>query len=173
MSLWFVGNAIAPSLRARWLLSGGEIGWLTTAVQLGFVAGTALAAMLNLADIFPSRFYFAASALLASLANAAFGAAPSFAAALGWRFATGACLAGVYPPAMKMAATWFRQARGLAIGTIVAALTVGKATPYLLHALPAATPAEVVLAASGAAALAVRYAGIQVHIAYSSHMWPR
>ncbi|MGE5092131.1 MAG: MFS transporter [Bacillota bacterium] len=159
MSLWFVGNAIAPSLRARWLLSGGEIGWLTTAVQLGFVAGTALAAMLNLADIFPSRFYFAASALLAALANAAFGAAPSFAAALGWRFATGACLAGVYPPAMKMAATWFRQGRGLAIGTIVAALTVGKATPYLLHALPAATPAEVVLAASGAAALAAALVG--------------
>ncbi len=110
--------------------------------------------MLNLADVFPSRWYFAASALLAALANALFGFAPGFAAALGWRFATGMCLAGVYPPAMKMAATWFRQGRGLAIGTIVAALTVGKATPYLLHALPEATPDTIVVAATGAATLA-------------------
>ena len=168
MSLWFVGNAIAPSLRDRWLLSGPQVGWLTTTVQLGFVAGTALAAMLNLADVIPSRRYFALSALLAALANAAFGFAPSFGAALGWRFATGVCLAGVYPPAMKMAATWFRQGRGLAIGTVVAALTVGKATPYLLHALPSATPATVVLAASAAAPTAAAL----VAIGYRDGPWP-
>ena len=59
-----------------------------------------------------------------------------YAAALALRFLTGFFLAGVYPPAMKMIATWFRAQRGLAIGTIVGALTVGKATPYLVHAIP-------------------------------------
>ena len=168
MSLWFVGNAISPALKARWGLSPAEIGWLTTSVQLGFVAGTATAVMLNLADVFPSRWYFAASALLAAVANALFGHAPGFTAALGWRFATGVCLAGVYPPAMKMAATWFRQGRGLAIGTIVAALTVGKATPYLLHALPEATPATIVLVASGAATLAA----LLIAAGYRDGPWP-
>jgi MFS family permease len=151
MSLWFVGNALAPALRERWMLSAGQVGWLTTSVQLGFVAGTAAAALLNLADVIPSRVYFALSAAAAAAANLAFGLAPSYEVALGWRVATGICLAGVYPPAMKMAATWFRSGRGIAIGTIVAALTVGKATPYLLHALPDATPGFLILVSSGAA----------------------
>ncbi len=168
MSLWFVGNAIAPALRLRWELSGSAVGWLTTAVQLGFVAGTAAAALLNLADIIPSRGYFVASAAAGAMANVAFGHASSFGGALGWRFATGVCLAGVYPPAMKMAATWFRSGRGLAIGTIVGALTIGKATPYLLHALPAVTPAAVVLLASGAAGVAA----LLVAVGYRDGPWP-
>ena len=71
MSLWFVGSAIAPRLAERWGLDTGHVGWLTTAVQLGFVAGTAVAALLNLADLLPSRGYLAVSALLAAAANAA------------------------------------------------------------------------------------------------------
>ena len=98
-----------------------------------------MAAILNLADIWPARRFFAASALLAALANALLLVAPSYAVALGLRFATGAALAGVYPPAMKMVATWFHERRGMAIGIIVGALTLGKATPYLVHAMPAAT----------------------------------
>ncbi|MCJ7629748.1 MAG: hypothetical protein MUO50_15340, partial [Longimicrobiales bacterium] len=68
--------------------------------------------------------------------------------ALPARFMTGFFLAGVYPPAMKMIATWFRHGRGLAIGTVVGALTVGKATPYLLKALPEVSLEGVVLGAS-------------------------
>src|SRR5919201_5389023 len=71
MSLWFAGNAVAPQLQARWSLSGSEVGWLTTAVQLGFVAGTAVVAVLNLADILQSRVLFAVAALLGALSNAA------------------------------------------------------------------------------------------------------
>jgi sugar phosphate permease len=55
---------------------------------------------------------------------------------------------------MKMASTWFRSRRGLAIGTVVGALTVGKATPYLVHALPNAGPSAVILAATGCALVA-------------------
>ena len=148
MSLWFTATAVSEELGARWDLSPSQVGWLATSVNLGFVAGTAVAAVLNLADIVRSRVYFAAAGTLAALANAAVVLAPGFGEAVGLRFATGFLLAGVYPPAMKMAATWFRSARGLAIGTIVGALTVGKAVPYLLKATPAAGPAQVVVGAS-------------------------
>jgi MFS family permease len=151
MSVWFTASAIGPELQARWGLSGSEVGWLTTAVQLGFVAGTAAAALLNLADMIPSKIFFAATALLAAAANGLLLQAPDLSAALPARFMTGFFLAGVYPPAMKMISTWFRQNRGLAIGTVVGALTVGKATPYLFKALPEVSLEGVVIGASLAA----------------------
>ena len=154
MSLWFAGNAVAPMLRDAWRLSGSEIAWLTTVVQLGFVVGTALAAVLNLADVIPARWLFGVSAVLGALANAALLGAGGYEMALVTRFATGFFLAGVYPPAMKMAATWFRARRGLAIGTVVGALTVGKAVPYLVHAVPGAGVSGVVLTSSTGALLA-------------------
>jgi MFS family permease len=154
MSVWFAAAAVAPHLSERWGLSISQAGWLTTVVQLGFVAGTACAATLNLADLVPARRYFAIAALLAALANASLIAVPGYAAALGSRFLTGFFLAGVYPPAMKMIATWFRSLRGLAIGTVVGALTVGKATPYLVHATSGVRVETVVLATTLCAALA-------------------
>lgn len=154
MSVWFAANAVAPQLAVRWALTPAETGWLTTVVQLGFVGGTALAALLNLADVVPARRYFSASAVVAAIANASLLAAPGYRSALLCRTLTGVCLAGVYPPAMKMAATWFRARRGLAIGVVVGALTIGKALPFLIHALPGAGVTQVVLAASGTALLA-------------------
>ena len=133
MSVWFAGTAVAPALKARLLLSATESAWLTSTVQLGFVIGTLLAAALNLADILPLRWYVAGCATLAAAANAMLIPAGSFSAVIASRAVTGMALAGVYPPAMKMAATWFRAERGLAIGAIVGALTIGKAVPYLLE----------------------------------------
>lgn len=154
MSLWFAGSAVAPALAERWTLSGAEVGGLTTAVQLGFVVGTALSAMLNLADVLPGRLLFALAALLGAGANALLAGVESYPLALATRFAVGLSLAGVYPPAMKMAATWFRARRGLAVGTVVGALTIGKATPYLVQALGAVSVSGVVLTASFAAVAA-------------------
>lgn len=151
MSLWFTAGAVSPQLRALWSLSASDTGWLTTVVQLGFVAGTATAAVLNLADVMPARAYFPASAVLAAGANAALAWAPGYETALAARFATGFFLAGVYPPALKMASTWFRTGRGFALGAIVGALTAGKAAPYLLHALHGAHYRLVILTASGGA----------------------
>ena len=151
MSAWFSASALGPQLGRAWSLDAAQVGWLTTAVQLGFVAGTAVAALLNLADIIPLRIYFAVAALAAAASNAAMLLAGGYEAALASRFATGLFLAGVYPPAMKMIATWYKDGRGFAIGTIVGALTVGKATPYLVHELEHAGVAPVVLTASGAA----------------------
>jgi MFS family permease len=135
MSLWFAGSAVATSLASKsGLASDAGAAWLMTAVQLGFVAGTAVAAVLNLADLVPAARYFAASAVLGALANAVLLVTNDFRLVVAARFVTGLSLAGVYPPAMKMVATWFRARRGLAIGTVVGALTVGKATPYLVLA---------------------------------------
>ena len=152
MSLWFTASALSPELAAQWGLSEGQAGWLTTVVQLGFVAGTAAAAFLNLADIFPAARYFAVSALLGAGVNAAMLLAPGYGSALVLRFLTGFFLAGVYPPAMKMIATWFRDARGFAIGTIVGALTVGKAVPYLLTTVEGGGASLVLMGASLACA---------------------
>jgi MFS family permease len=148
MSLWFAASAVSPQLAERWALSPAQAAWLTTIVQLGFVVGTAGAALLNLADVLPARSYFATTAVAGALANAGLVLAERYPQALLLRFLTGLCLAGVYPPAMKMASTWFRARRGLAIGTVVGALTIGKATPYLVHAIPSAGPNVVILAAT-------------------------
>jgi MFS family permease len=163
MSVWFAASAVAPQLSARWQLSASEVGWLTTIVQLGFVLGTAFSAILNLADVVPSARLFAISALIASAANAALLTAPTYGVALACRLATGFALAGVYPPAMKMISTWFRARRGLAVGTIVGALTVGKAGPYLVHAMPGAGVVPVVLTASAGAAIAAVLVGAAYH----------
>jgi sugar phosphate permease len=154
MSLWFAGSAAAPFLRAQWALSDAQVAWLTTSVQLGFVAGTALSAALNLADIVPARRFFSVCALLGAAANAGLVFAPALAPAVASRFLSGAFLAGVYPPAMKMAATWFRERRGLAVGTVVGALTVGKAGPYLITALPGADVRLITVLSSGSAVVA-------------------
>ena len=160
MSVWFAANAVAPQLSTRWLLSPAEAGWLSTVVQLGFVVGTALAALLNLADVTSARAYFSISAVLAALANATLLMVPGYRSALFSRALTGVFLAGVYPPAMKMAATWFRARRGLAIGVVVGALTIGKAMPYLVHAWPGAGVTPVVLAATTTALLAALLVGV-------------
>jgi MFS family permease len=160
MSLWFSASAVSGQYGALWHLTPGQTGWLTTTVQLGFVVGTAGASILNLADIIRSRWYFVVCALLGAAANTALAWAPDYPAALACRFATGVFLAGVYPPAMKMAATWFRSDRGLAIGVIVASLTVGKAMPYLVRSLEPSGIRGVVLAASACAVISALLVGL-------------
>jgi MFS family permease len=151
MSPWFTASAVSPQLASLWNLEPGQTSWLTTAVLLGFVAGTAAAAILNLADVVPARRYFAVSALLAATVNAAVAIAPAFGIALALRFLTGFFLAGVYPPAMKMVATWFRSGRGIAIGTVVGALTIGKAMPFLIQSVEGIGYPTVIVSASAAA----------------------
>ncbi|HKN65534.1 MAG TPA: MFS transporter [Gemmatimonadaceae bacterium] len=154
MSLWFAASAVGAQLGARWHLTASSLGWLTAIVQLGFVLGTAFSALFNLADIIPARLLFSLSALIGAVANAALLQSASYRGLLLCRLLTGFALAGVYPPAMKMISTWFRARRGLAVGTIVGALTVGKAGPYLVHAIPGAGVAPVILSATFAAVIA-------------------
>ena len=136
MSLWFSAAAAVPALRSEWLLKDSHVSWLTIAVQLGFVAGTLLSAFLNLPDILNTRYLFALSAFAGAVANGVLGAyAHDVNTAIILRFLTGMCLAGVYPPGMKILATWFYRSRGLALGVLVGALTLGKASPYLINAI--------------------------------------
>jgi len=168
---WMTATAVSPALQVQWSLSESEVGLLTTTVQLGFVLGTAAAAILNLADIVSSRAYFATSGLLAAAANAMLLVVPGYRSALVARLLTGFFLAGVYPPGMKMVSTWFRSARGLAIGTVVGALTVGKAMPYMLKAIGGADPSVVI----GGASAAGLVAAVAVGAAYRDgpHAFPR
>jgi MFS family permease len=135
MSLWFSASASVPAIKAEWALTDSTAAWLTLAVQLGFVAGTLASALANLPDVMNTRRLFAIAAGLGALANAAFGLfARGPSAGLALRFLTGFFLAGVYPPGMKIMATWFRRGRGMALGVLVGALTIGKASPYLVNA---------------------------------------
>ena len=139
MSLWFSAAAVVPALRVEWNLSDASISWLTIAVQLGFVCGTLASAFLNLPDIISVRYLVAGSAFAGALGNAALGLyAHDAQTAIIFRFLTGMCLAGVYPPGMKIMATWFRRGRGMALGVLVGALTLGKASPYLVNELGSA-----------------------------------
>jgi MFS family permease len=139
MSLWFSAAAVGPVLQHEWQLDATRAGWLTLAVQLGFVAGTLTSALSNLPDIISTRRLFATAALVGALTNALFGLyAHDLQTGLVLRFLTGASLAGVYPPGMKLMATWFRRGRGMALGVLVGALTLGKASPYLVNAVGSA-----------------------------------
>ena len=135
MTTWFSASAVAPQLRDEWELSGTAAAWLTIAVQLGFVVGALLSSALTLPDIVaPSRLILG-GATGAAFANALVALADGPAAAIALRFVTGLCLAGVYPPALKLLSTWFRERRGTALGIAVGALTLGSAAPHLVNGL--------------------------------------
>jgi nitrate/nitrite transporter NarK len=104
MSLWFSASALTPAIRAEWDLTEAGAGWLTLSVQLGFVAGTLLSALLNLPDVLCARRLFGVSAFLGGAANASFGLfAENLTQGVALRFLTGLFLAGVYPPGMRRA----------------------------------------------------------------------
>lgn len=136
LALWFSASAVLPALTREWGLSDAGRAWMTMAVQLGFVAGAVGSALLNLPDILSAHALFAGSALAGAAVNAAIPLwAEGPAAAIPLRFFTGVCLAGVYPPGLKIMATWFHRGRGMALGVLVGALTLGSALPHLINAL--------------------------------------
>ena len=153
MTLWFSATAVTPLLIAEFNISESHAAWLTMAVQAGFVVGTLLSALSNIADILNARVLMFIGSLVGAVANAAVLVAPSGAVVIGLRFLTGASLALVYPPAMKIAAGWFRDGRGFALGLLIGALTLGKAFPHLLTALFGAEWRDPMLLASGLAIL--------------------
>jgi MFS family permease len=153
MTLWFSATAAAPLLAQEFALDSGGRAWLTMAVQAGFVAGTLLTALTNLADAINARRLFAAGCLVGAISNAAITIAPSAATVLVLRFCTGAALAWVYPPGMKIAAGWFRERRGTALGVVVGAVGIGSAFPHLLAWLGGGWPWRVMLGTSSVLAI--------------------
>ena len=133
LSLWFSATAVVPALRTPWMSTGAQA-WLSMAVTLGFVAGTIASAVLTLPDFVGARRLFVVSAVGGALVNAApLIVVDSLLLVLVSRFLTGIAMAGTYPPAMKLAASWFVTGRGLAVGSLVGALTLGGALPHLIN----------------------------------------
>lgn len=159
---WFATNAVMPDLIAEWGLAPATVGLLTSAVQLGFIAGTLLFAALSIADRFSPRRVFLVCALGAAATNAA-PALPGSAnleALLGLRFLTGFFLAGIYPVGMKIATGWYAQGLGAALGFLIGALVLGTAAPHGLRALGTTWPWQTVMLTVSALAAA---AGVLLH----------
>lgn len=154
MAPWFSASAVAPTLADVWQLSPASTAWLTISVQLGFVAGALVSAVLTLPDRLSARRLVAGSATIAALATLGVAAAPGIGLGIGCRLLTGAALAGVYPPGMKIVAGWFKESRGWAIGILVGALTLGSASPHLVRwaVSPAAWRVVLLIAATSALA---------------------
>ena len=137
MGLWFSASAVLPQLTKEWGLNDAQKAWMTMSVQIGFVVGALLSAISNLPDRISVRKLFTISALSAALFNLAIPLLnPTPELAIFLRFMTGISLAGVYPPGMKLMATWCKEDLGLGIGILVGALTIGSALPHLLNAIP-------------------------------------
>jgi MFS family permease len=133
LSLWFSATAVIPALRTTWMSTHAQA-WLSMAVTLGFVVGTIVSAALTLADFAGARRLFVLTAIGGAVVNAALLIViESLPLVLVARFLTGLAMAGTYPPAMKLAASWFAADRGLAVGSLVGALTLGGALPHLIN----------------------------------------
>jgi len=154
MAPWFSASAVAPTLARVWQLSPVTTAWLTISVQLGFVAGALVSATFTLADRLSARRLVAGSAALAALATLGVAASSGITMGIACRLLTGAALAGVYPPGMKIAAGWFKEGRGLAIGILVGALTLGSASPHLVRWAVSPAAWRIVLIVAALSALA-------------------
>ena len=164
-SPWFAVNAVMPDLQRQYGFSAAAVGTLTSAVQIGFIAGTLVFALLALADRWSARRLFLGCALAAAACTLAAASVSSpvspsvssspasFSMLLGWRALTGFFLAGIYPVGMKIAALWFPRGLGAALGWLVGALVLGSASPHALRALGAdwAWPTVFVCVAAAAA----------------------
>ncbi|HEV3140919.1 MAG TPA: MFS transporter [Vicinamibacterales bacterium] len=153
MTLWFSATAANAAIVAEFHLTPSETAWLTMAVQGGFVIGTLVSAIFNLPDVFNARRLFTIGCILGAAANAALIRAESTTAIILLRAATGAALAWVYPPGMKVTAGWFERRRGTALGILIGALTIGSAFPHLLAALSAAVAWRALMVVASALAL--------------------
>lgn len=133
-SLWFASNGILDDLSGAFHLPEAALEHLTSAVQLGFIAGTLVFALFTLADRYsPSRVFFW-SAILGALFNAGMiWDGNTMTTLLVLRFATGFFLAGIYPVGMKIASDYFDKGLGVSLGYLVGALVVGTAFPHILR----------------------------------------
>ncbi len=135
-SLWFAGNAVIGDLQLEWGLSPASLSYITSSVQLGFIAGTLFFAFFLISDRFSPRLVFFICSMLGAAANlGVFLVSDGLTPLLIFRFITGFFLAGIYPVGMKIAAGWYKHGLGAAMGYLVGALVLGTAFPHLLKSL--------------------------------------
>jgi MFS family permease len=155
LALWFSASAVVPSILREYPLTQLQASLFTSMVQVGFVAGTLASAALGLADRLDPRRFFMISSLVAAAANYSIllvepGSPWVYIA----RFITGACMAGVYPVGMKLAASWATDDLGMLVAILVGALTLGSASPHLFNAFGGVDWRFTIAASSVAALLA-------------------
>jgi MFS family permease len=154
-SLWFSANSAAPDLMRAWGIGISGIGFLTNAVQLGFILGTLAFALSGLADRFPASRIFVVSACCGAVFNACFAfLSHGLASGAVFRFLVGLSLAGIYPIGMKLVVTWAPNRRGAALAYLVGMLTLGTALPQGVRFLGAALNWQAVILSSSALAVA-------------------
>jgi hypothetical protein len=175
---WLASSAVLPELTQAWGFGAASGGLLISAVQGGFITGTLLLALTNLADLFPPHRIFAVAAVTAAATNLAFAfASGGLAGALFWRFATGFALAGVYPVGMKIAVSWFPQTLGQALGWILAAGAIGTSSSFLIAAANTGLAWQTVLITASMMAIAagglVGFTGTGPHLQPAPKLQPR
>jgi len=134
LTLWFSASAIVPQLIDKWNIGSFEIGALSIAVTIGFIVGGIISSVFSLSDVIKTKRIFVLSAILGALANYLITIFDSsFITVIFLRFLTGLFLAGIYPPGIKLVTTWFKEKRGFAVGTLLAALALGSGLPYIFN----------------------------------------
>ncbi|WP_298425792.1 MFS transporter [uncultured Kordia sp.] len=145
-SLWFAGNGIMSELKSNFNLAESALGYLTSSVQLGFIIGTLIFALLSIADRYSSSKVFMMCAFLGAAFNICIiWEGNTYASILAFRLLTGFFLAGIYPVGMKIAADYFEKGLGKSLGYLVGALVIGTALPHLLKDIKGNLPWEFVL----------------------------
>jgi len=134
-SLWFAGNGILTELVVNFNLNEDALGILTSSVQLGFIVGTLLFAVLTISDRYhPSRLFFICSLAGAIVNGLTLLNGNTIVSLTIIRFATGFFLAGIYPVGMKIAADYFDKGLGKSLGYLVGALVLGTGFPHVTKA---------------------------------------
>lgn len=136
LSVWFSSAAILPILRREFDLSAGWGALAGSSVALGFVVGTLLSAAFGLSDRLDPRRFFMVCCFAAAISNALMiWVPPASPITFLLRGISGAVMAGVYPVGMKLASSWADGDRGLLVGLLVGAVTLGSASPHLIGVL--------------------------------------
>ncbi|SIS56826.1 MFS transporter [Neptunomonas antarctica] len=168
-SLWFTPNGVASALMHDWNLSLDQLGYLTSAVQFGFIIGTSIVAFSGFADRYRASRIFALSAICGAVFNALFLLPDSnFTSALFWRFMTGVSLAGIYPLGMKLVVSWVPGKTGHALGWLVGMLTLGTSLPHAMRGMSSGLDWQWVIL--GASFLAVIAAGMIYRLGEGEHL---
>ncbi|GMN11205.1 MFS transporter [Croceitalea sp. MTPC9] len=153
-SLWFAGNGVLVPLIGHFNLGENSLGNITSAVQLGFIMGTLLFAILTLTDRFSPSKVFLGCAILGAFFNIGIvWESNSWTSILLFRFMTGFFLAGIYPVGMKIAADYYDKGLSKSLGYLVGALVLGTAFPHLLKWLSAVFQWQYVIYATSALAI--------------------
>jgi len=136
-SLWFAGNAILSDLIVNFGISENSLGYLSSSVQLGFIVGALVFAILCFADRYsPSKVFFVCAILAAFFNLGMVWEGNTLLSILVFRFFTGFFLAGIYPVGMKIASDYYEKGLGKSLGYLVGALVLGTALPHLLSDFP-------------------------------------